>query len=478
MTVMRHGWLHLASGAGVGRVFGLASNLLLTRWLGPTDLGLFNLVTTTVQTSDTLARCGGDYALNFELGGQSDATHTERGLQLVRALSQICSLTTLLICICVSVLIWWGHGLFPIELPAVQRLALTVLLLLMISSEGICASAWETLLVKHSTARLALRQGLFVPMRLFCAAIFSLSAGVSGAMCGWCIVALIQCFWLRRVLGCLWQPLQIIPFRAATVLQLLSRGLPFYASNLLASIIFFPLLLKVAEGSGLDDIGYLRVGQILQQLFAFLPATLVPVLFLELRSQSSFIDQVALLEKPLRMIWFLLIEVLLLYCALDHSLIPWLFGTSFVPALLPTRLLLLTALLECLGQLLLQPLLAAGQTRLYVFWQNGSAVISAVLGWLWIPSAGLAAYLIVRLVYVIVPLIGFGSPVFTHLCEPRKILSLSFTTFALLISFLSQIFVDETFVLMNQLFFLFFLAILFLHRYDLLFLFRLFRTTK
>ena len=470
MTVMRRGWLHLASGAGVGRVLGFASNLLLTRWMGPTDLGLFNLVTTTVQTSDTLARCGGDYALNFELGGQPDATQTERGAQLARGLAQICSLTTVFICIGVAIWIWWGHALFPIESSASRRLILSTLLLLMICCEGSCASGWEVLLVSHRTARLALRQGLFVPMRLFFAAIGSLFGGVLGAMCGWNVVALIQCFWLRRVLGHLWTPLQILPLVGGPVRQLLRRGLPFYVSNLLSSIIFFPLLLKVAAGSGLDDIGYLKAGQILQQLFSFLPATLVPVMFLKLRSKSNFIEQVALIEKPLIITWFLLIEVLLLYCTFDYSLILWLFGPSFVPALLPTRILLLTALFESLAQLTVQPLLAAGKTRLYGLWQNGAAVMSAVLGWLWIPSAGLAAYLIVRLFYVIIPLIGFGLPLVTHFNEPRKIFSLSLVTTVLLASSFAQILTKVTSISHSLLSPLLFVFILIIHRHDLRFL--------
>ena len=168
-------------------------------------------------------------------------------------------------------------------------------------------------------------------------------------------------------------------------------------------MIFYPLLLKVASTTGLAEIGYLRVGQILQQLFAFLPATLVPVLFLKLRGESTFANQVLVMEKPFRIIWFLLLEVLLLYCTVDQSLITSLFGVDFLSALLPTRLLLLTALFECLTQLVVQPLLAAGKTRLYGFLQTSSAVLAAVLGWLWIPAAGLSAYLIVRLLYVVIP---------------------------------------------------------------------------
>ena len=470
MTGTRRGWLHLASGAGVGRVFGFVSNLLLSRWLGPAELGLFNLVTTTVQTSDTLVRCGGDYALNFELGGHHEVTRSENGAQLMRGLAQLCSLMTVFICAGVFIWVWWGQGLFPRALVASQRFILTCLLLLMIVCEGSSASAWEVLLVSHRTRPLALRQGLFFPLRLLFAGVGALFSGVLGAMAGWSLVAVFQCVWLKNVLRQLWNPFQIWPPLWSSVRQLLKRGFPFYAANLLASMIFYPLLLKVSAASGLSEIGFLRVGQILQQLFAFLPATLVPVLFLRLRTESSFADQVLVIEKPLRVIWLLLLQVLLLYCIVDRLLIDWLFGADFASALIPTRLLLITSLFECIAQLVIQPMLAAGRTRLYGFWQNGAALLAAILGWLWIPAAGLAAYLTVRLLYVVVPLIAFGAPVVRKMHEPRKLLTLAFASIVLIASSLAQALFGLDFVWLPTFFLSAFLAVIFLHRQDLFFI--------
>ena len=447
MTTIRRGWFHLASGASVGRLLGFVGNLLLSRWLGPADLGLFNLVSTTVQTGDTLVRCGGDFALNYELGGQPELIQSERGFQLSRAFAQLCTLTTSLFCIGTAVWIWWGQGLFPAPLAAAQRFNLSFLLLLMIASEGVSASAWEVLLVTRRTSSLALRQGLFFPLRLFFAAVGALLSGVPGAMAGWSLIAIAQFLWLKCILGTLWRPLSMWPPLRASLYSLLRRGLPFYVANLLASIIFYPLLLKVASTSGLSQVGYLRAGQILQQLFAFLPATLVPVLFLRLRREESFLGQVLVIERPLRLIWFVLLEVLLLFCAFDQSIIRSLFGIDFESALLPTRLLLITALFECLAQLVVQPLLAAGKTRAYALWQNGSAVLSAVVGWAWIPSAGLLAYLIVRLIYVVVPLIGFGFPVLKHLQNPIKILFMLLLTLSLLAMMLLQGLIHHPFIL-------------------------------
>ena len=110
---MRRGWFHLATGAGFGRVFGFLSNLLLSRWLGPFELGLFNVITTTVQTCDTLVRVGGDYALNFELGGHHQGMQTEHGAHLARTFAQICSLTTALLCFVIGIWVWFGQGIVP-----------------------------------------------------------------------------------------------------------------------------------------------------------------------------------------------------------------------------------------------------------------------------------------------------------------------------------------------------------------------------
>lgn len=473
MTPMRHGWFHLATGAGVGRVLGFASNLLLSRWLGPTDLGLFNLVATTVQTSETLVRCGGDYALNFELGGQPQATQTELGTQLARGLVQICSLATSLVCVGVATWVWCGHGLLPISFASSHRFLLVGLLLLMIACEGISISAWEILLVSHRTAPLALRHGLFMPLRLLVAACGALFAGVTGAMGGWSFVALVQCLWLKRVLGDLWNPLDVFPLLSRRIGQLLRRGLPFYFSNLLSSIIFYPLLIEVANSSGMAEIGYLRAGQILQQVFAFLPATLVPVLFLRLRAESTFASQVVAIEKPMRIIWFILLEVLMLYCMLDHLLVGLIFGDSYSSSLLPTRLLLITALFECLAQLVVQPLLATGRTRLYGTWQNCAALFSAVLGWLWVPVGGLESYLTIRLIYVFIPLIGFGVPVIKQLSEPRKMFSLSLVSIVVLLILLSQVFGFSNANGLNLFFVFGMVMVLFLQWQDAVFLERL-----
>lgn len=432
MKYLRRGWFHLASGAGIGRIFSFSSNLILARLLGVSDLGLFNLLLTTVQNCEMLSRCGADFAINYELGGQRELSYSAYGSQLSKALTQICTIASIFLSISAATFLLLDKGLLPLDLSHGIRLVSGVFVVLMILIEGICASAWELLLVRHHTKLLALKQGLFIPIRLFFSAVCAFFCGVYGAILGWTAISLVQFLWLRAVLGSAWQPLKIESLRLPSILVLTKRGFPFYVSNLFSSFIFFPLLLKVSADYGLSEIGYLRVGQILQQLFAFLPATLVPVLFLRLRSELTFKDQSISIEKPMRLIWFILIVVLLLYCSVDTYLISALFGDSYISAIVPTRLLLITALLECLNQLIAQPLLASGQTRTYGLWQNLSALAAAAFGWFFIPTVGITAYLIARIVYVLTPLVAFSLPVTMHFEEPNRVLPLFLGTSCLL----------------------------------------------
>ncbi|MFN9546899.1 MAG: lipopolysaccharide biosynthesis protein [Cyanobacteriota bacterium] len=311
MADLRRGWLHLASGAGLGRIASFLSNLALTRLLGPADLGLFNLVATTVQTGDTLVRLGGDFALNYELGGEAEALRTPRGLGLTAVFSLQNLLATGVLLAGMALWLGPGHGLFPAAVTEPQRLLWGGLVLLMVGLEASCAVPWEVMLVARDTRRLALRQGLFMPLRLILAAAGAALGGITGALLGWCLVALLQILWLAWALRGIWPPPSWRPPGWALWGDLLRRGLPFYGANLVSSLVFFPLLLSLAQQAGLADVGFLRIGQILQQLFALVPSTLLPVLFLRLREAQDFEDRMRQVERVFRSLWSLLLVVLL-----------------------------------------------------------------------------------------------------------------------------------------------------------------------
>ena len=432
MGELRRGWLHLAGGAGLGRIGGFLSNLALSRLLGPADLGLFNLVTTTVQTGDTMVRLGGDFALNYELGGEAGSLDTPRGRNLTAAFSLQTLLVTAVMLAGLAVWLGPGQGLFPAAVTGPQRRLWSGLLLLMVGLEAICAVPWEVLLVGRSTRRLALRQGLFLPLRLVLAAVGAAWGQITGALLGWTLVALIQPLWLAWTLRGVWPPPPPQWWPPWPVWrQLLRRGLPFYGANLLSSLVFFPLLLSLAARSGLEDVGFLRIGQILQQLFALLPGTLVPVLFLRLRQAESFDERMRQVERVFRLLWSLLLFVLLAYGLVDGLVIRLFFGASYLPSLGPTRIMLMTSLMEVLLQILIQPLMSSGLMRRYALLLNGGTLLAALAGWILVPRLGLQGFLIAKYLVAILPLLPLLAAARQPFVEAGRLLPLLLITAAL-----------------------------------------------
>ena len=63
----RNGFLQLLGGSGIGKALNFGVNLLLSRVLGPSELGLFALILNTSQTFELLSRAGVDYGLTCAL---------------------------------------------------------------------------------------------------------------------------------------------------------------------------------------------------------------------------------------------------------------------------------------------------------------------------------------------------------------------------------------------------------------------------
>ena len=421
-TKLRSGWLHLATGAGIGRCLSFLSNLLISRWLGPVDLGIYNLFTSTVQTADTISRGGSDYALNYELGANPKLVSTSYGERLLSSLSTITTYLTIFTSLLIGVWSLQSNSFLSSSMLSNNLQLYVSILVLMVAVECITSPAWEILLVSHQTSLVALRQGLFVPLRIFFSALGALLGGFLWSVIFWLLASIVQFVWLRQHLSLRWKPIKLWPIKPPDISILLRRGLPFYSVNLISSLTFYPLLLSIADSGGFADVGYLRIGQIVQQLFAFIPSTLVPVLFLRLRSLESISTQVLQIEKPLRAIWLLLLIVLLTYCLADQYIVTFLFGGQYIAAIPTSRVLLVLGLYECLSQLTVQPFLATGDTRLYCLSQNISAVVSLTLGWLLVPSIGITGYLIARLIYVIIPLFIYARSFYKYLHQPNKLL--------------------------------------------------------
>lgn len=194
-------------------------------------------------------------------------------------------------------------------------------------------------------------------------------------------------------------------------------GAPMYLTNVLASLVFLPLLGSLAHNGGVADVGYLRVGQIVVQLFTLLPGALMPVLFVRLRQGDGLAQRQRDSERSLRAIWWSGLACLVAYGLLDRWIVPLVFGPAFLPSLQATRVLVLAAVAESISQVLHQPLLASRRTRLFFVAQNGAVLLAALAGWMLIPRLGVEGFLVAKLLYALTPLLIYFLAARGHLLE-------------------------------------------------------------
>lgn len=398
---LKRGVLHLLSGSLLGRCVSFGLNIVLSRSLGATGLGLFSLVLTTCQTFELTARGGVDYGLSCELTGSGAKRSEDQKACVAHSAVRLVQLSTLALALALGIWIVPFGGLLPIGMQT-SRGAAAVAVVVIAILESLGGLPWDLLIISGDTKRVALRQGFFAPLKLLVALIGAAGFGVIGALIGYGLASGAQLLWLQHTCRALWPwPKRWMP-QWQRAWALIHSGLALYGTNAIAALVFLPLVSEVARDSGIAEVGYLRVGQIVVQLFTLLPGALTPLLFLRLRTSSNDHKRESF-ETSLRLIWWIGLAALLAYLLIDQTLIQLFFGKAYLPSLQPTRLLVLMAVLDSINQVLHTPLLANRKTRLFAISQNSGAVMSAGLGWWLIPSMGLQGFLAAKLCFSTVP---------------------------------------------------------------------------
>ena len=412
-----------------GRALGFGLNLLLSRGLGPAGLGLFSLVLTTCQTFEIVARGGVDYGLSCALTGSAAKGSDLEKASLAQSALQFVQLSTLILAVALWIWVIPLEGLLPIGLR-VNRVTAAVALVAIAALESLGGLPWDLLILAGETKRAALRQGLFAPLKLLVALAGAASYGVSGALAGYGLASAAQLVWLHRICKPLWPwPKHFWPHWKKTWM-LIRDGVALYGTNALSALVFLPLVSEVAKNAGVDEVGFLRIGQIVVQLFTLLPAALTPLLFLKLRATSTD-EQQASFEASLRLIWWLGLSALLAYLLVDQILIDLFFGKAYLESLQPTRLLVLMAVLDSVNQVLHTPLLARRCTRLFAISQNSGAALAAGLGWWLTPSMGLQGFLAAKLCFSALPVGIYLLEGWSRLRQTRMVALLLLATLAL-----------------------------------------------
>ena len=420
---LRSGALHLFGGSLAGRGVSFLLNTVISRVLGPESLGLFSLILTTSQTFEVTVRGGVDYGLQCELTNQ-DAHLSDQDLKrTASAALRWISISTAFIGLLLLLWVGYWHGLLPVAMPMSRELAIGLLLLIS-CSESLGGLPWDLLLIKGRSKIVSLKQGLFAPAKLAAAAIGGYCLGIDGALIAYALASVGQTVWIRsqakpylfssRNLGTGW----------TTILHLIRTGLPLYGTNSISAVVFLPLLAGVAVSAGISDVGYLRIGQLVVQLFTLIPGAIAPILFLRLRQEKDHTNRTKEAQKSLQLVWTLGLIFLLIYCLVDSKLILLLFGEEFLPSLQATRVLVLCAILDSCSQILYTPLLASQRTGLFATVQNCAAVLAGLAGWALIPQYGLTGFLLAKLIFAWIPVTCFSIDALQNLKQRHILLSL------------------------------------------------------
>ena len=427
---LRQGAWHLLRGSVVGRALGFVLNLWLSRSLGPAGLGVFSLVLTTSQTFELTARGGVDYGLSCALTGEGAKQSVRAKGSIAGSAMQLVQLSTLGLALALWLWVIPLKGLLPSD-PNLNRNALALALLGIVTLESIGGLPWDLLIIAGTTKLVALRQGLFAPLKLLLAAVGATLGGVAGALVGYGLMSALQLAWLRQTCHQLWHwPRRWLP-DWSEAWDLIKSGIGLYGSNALAAMVFLPLLAGVAQAEGVSDVGYLRVGQLIVQVFTLLPGALAPLLFLRLRATPGESQRSEKTELSLRLIWCLGLAALLGYLFVDQQLVQLFFGDTYLPSIQPTRLLVLMAVLDSVNQVLHTPLLASQRTRLFAVGQNSGALLAALLGWWLIPTSGLQGFLAAKLCFSVVPVAIYLVEAWRRFIQPRMVILLMVATAAI-----------------------------------------------
>jgi O-antigen/teichoic acid export membrane protein len=405
---IRKGAAHLLGGSVVGRGLNFSLNTLLGRVLGPDSLGLLYLVLSTAQTFEITTRGGVDYGLQCELTGNSYSEKTD--VEKKKVTEAAIRWVTVSSVIGVFVLFIWIYiirGLLPSDLDN-NHILTGLVVIAMCLFESLGGLPWDILIVYGKSKLVALRQGFFAPLKLLGSLLLSYIIGIEGALIGYTTISIIQAFWLKL------QIKEYLPERVNYLagwtksFELVKSGISLYLSNAASALVFLPLMAFLGSSSGMNEVGFLRVGQLLSQLFTLVPGAISPLLFLKLRTTRSEVSNTYSTIKAMTIVWTLGVIGLFAYLILDVQIINILLGPDFMESVGPTRVLVMCSLIDSYSQIIYTPILANKKTLMFSVVQIMSAIMAGIIGFVLTPTGGIAGYLLAKLCFSWIPLLIYS----------------------------------------------------------------------
>jgi len=384
----------------VQRVAGMIVTIILARVLGAANLGAYGVVMSTSNSAYGLVRLGVDGAIHVSTAEGHANAETRQRMQEVLAAG--CLLLVL-----AGTVGGLACGLFG------QLLAQTIYgepglaVWIRIAGFAVFAQAvsqffYTTLAGLHrfaAYARVMIASALLNLVTIVPAVLVADLPGAVAALVGVQVVTTVMLGAAMR--SALRQNGLRLVFRN-TVLQsrrLLAFGMPFYLAGLVAIPVVYVLQGLVVRHAGIEEFGYLRVILSLVAIVAFAPTSAAGAMISLFASTRAAGDgQLAVrVVQNLRVILVLALALAAFVTIASPWLIPALFGEAYLPAIAPTSIALITAVLTAANGVVSNALLSARRvTALFMLTALQAAVFFA-LGLILIPALGLTGYLLAEL---------------------------------------------------------------------------------
>ncbi|MFT0866626.1 oligosaccharide flippase family protein [Pseudomonas sp. CAM1A] len=357
----------------------LLRNVLLARILGPSERGLFALLS-TLPDLISAATSGG---LNSAVGYQA-AKQRDMGLLLTQVLVYGCLLAGVLTLACVFLVREFGAGLeVTVQLGLLAWLLLLAvpmtvlksgLLTLHNASGGV--GAFNALRLTESLAPLLLFLGLFWMWRDE-----ALEAALISWLCGIALVLALGLWWLRRQ-----HPLALRWDRGG------QRELLSYSAKSHPDLLFQQLILRsdylfIGALLGSTALGHYAMASAAAELLLIVPEAVTTPLMKRLLQQDAGMERITPLA--LRLTATVMLGACLGMALIGHWLIVTLFGAEYAPAY-PALLALLPGLLGlCYASILRLDLLGKNRPGTVSLMMGAGAALNLVLNIVLIPAWGI-----------------------------------------------------------------------------------------
>jgi O-antigen/teichoic acid export membrane protein len=402
-------WILVASFAT--RLSGFIVLPILARILEPSGLGIFSVIQQTAQTGDTLSRIGLDLAIHRN-GAQYETLGSEKtgrtfgvGGLLVVVSGAILALSLIISPNYIAINLLGNQQ----TEPWLGIASLTIFL------TAIASPSWFYLVALQAFRTYSLRTTLVTLISAIVTLLLTFIFGLVGAIWGLAIAALAQLvvgWWLTfPVLEEKGIKLRFDQFLPESI-SLLKLGLPFYASNFLASFFGLPFLGYVTKLNGLEQAGYIRIAQSLSQLIGFLPAAIAPVLISTL-SASLEADQANHTKTKsihFRGTWLIVILLTVTICLGLDLIVPLLFGFKYIDSITLARIAIYGTALATMAGVMNQYLVAEAKTRIIGIVQTTSLILNVLLALVLIPLNGATGLLVAQAIAAGFSLIYLARP--------------------------------------------------------------------